>query len=1202
MKFLRVFFYLLFTASTAWAQDDCGNATALCGGSSVASTTIGATTVASDPALPCGDGVVQRSMWFTVLGINVGTAVITLTNIDSTAGLSVSANTGTCGSLIPIAGACDTGFGPAGSASISFPTLPGVVYYIMVDGEAGETEQFTITATTPNDGIMARPSTSFNANPIVTCVPDSITLQNTTNPHGTPVTYSWRLCAACPYVAASGADTTVYFGTTGTYEISLRATNACGTTIYTQEVAIQNLVPVIVYAPLVTCVGQPVNFTGSASVQPDPPFTNPNILNWTWNFGDPGSGANNVSNLQNPTHVFVGSPPFTVTLVVDGACGPDTATIVVNLLPPPVVTANAASPACQLTPVTLTSSVSNATPPYSYQWSGPGTIACDTCQNTTANGLPPGGPYVFTVVVTDSNGCTGSGTASVIINPLPIANAGNDTTVCRYSPVQLNGAASGATPPYTYTWSPGTGLSDSTISNPTTNVTSNVTYCLVVTDSFGCISFPDCVDLNVFPSPVINSPPSVLCATDPNPLTSIFTVTGAGAGSTYEWYLSADYTYITSANIDSSSVTATYPSGVPATYNFTVIVTDGVTGCVDTLSTAFTIQPGLTMTINGPFTVCAGQSVTVTATGATTYAWTASPPYAFADSTLASQNVSPASTTTFTVLGTTGTCSQQLSTTVNVNPLPVAVAAPIPPFCGCDTVALNGTGSTPGMSYQWSSAGGNAIGSPTSLVTSAIICTSDVFTLVVTDTSTGCSDSVSVAANVTANPPATAAVLPTVICDGIATVVTLDGTGSDTNPGTTYHWSSSPSVPITDTTALVTTATVTTTTIFTLTVTAASGCDSTVTATVNIYPPPTLTGNPGALCSTDPILQATISISGAGPGSTYNWILIPPCAVPNITSAQSQLFDLSGCSVGNFTFTVVVTDGVTGCIDTISTTVPIVTGVTLTTSGNQTICEGDALTLTASGALSYLWSTSDTTSSTVVSPPLLASGSPYQFTVIGTTGSCSDSDTIVVTVNPIPVTSPINGDTTVCENILGQIYTTSGNPGSTFLWTVTGGSIASGQGNDTIYVDWGSAGGGTITVVETNSFGCAGAPVVLNVTINPLPNTSLIAGPDTVCEGSSANYSVTNVAGSTYAWTVTGGLPLTGTGSNINVTWGAAGTGTITVVETNAVGCSDTAVVLTVVINPVPVTPPIVGPTPVCEGTLGSVYSVAPTSGREKIL
>ncbi|MBK5285692.1 MAG: hypothetical protein JJE25_09845, partial [Bacteroidia bacterium] len=215
MKFFRIIILLLIISSTASAQDDCASATALCGGSSVSSTTIGGTTVAGDPVLPCGDGVVQRSIWFTVLGINNGTAVITLTNIDNNPGLSVSAYTGTCGSLTPIAGACNSANGPAGSTSISFATTPGTTYYIMVDGEAGNQEAFTITATTPDDGIIARPSANFDANPITGCVPVCVDLHNTTDPHGTPITYSWRLCAACPFIATTGADTTVCFNTMG---------------------------------------------------------------------------------------------------------------------------------------------------------------------------------------------------------------------------------------------------------------------------------------------------------------------------------------------------------------------------------------------------------------------------------------------------------------------------------------------------------------------------------------------------------------------------------------------------------------------------------------------------------------------------------------------------------------------------------------------------------------------------------------------------------------------------------------------------------------------------------------------------------------------------------------------------------------------------------------------------------------------------
>src|SRR5437868_599207 len=135
MRLLRVIplLFLCFIFYESSAQDNCAAAQQLCGGFSISPSTIGATTVASDPPLPCGDGVVQRSVWFTVLGINTGNVTITVSNINNTPGLSVSAYTGTCGALVSIPGACNSANGPAGSMSISFATAAGTTYYIMVD-------------------------------------------------------------------------------------------------------------------------------------------------------------------------------------------------------------------------------------------------------------------------------------------------------------------------------------------------------------------------------------------------------------------------------------------------------------------------------------------------------------------------------------------------------------------------------------------------------------------------------------------------------------------------------------------------------------------------------------------------------------------------------------------------------------------------------------------------------------------------------------------------------------------------------------------------------------------------------------------------------------------------------------------------------------------------------------------------------------
>jgi PKD repeat protein len=61
-----------------------------------------------------------------------------------------------------------------------------------------------------------------------------------------------------------------------------------------------------------TATGTTVNFTDQTVASPG------NIFGWTWDFGDPASGANNTSNLQNPTHIFTGAGTYNVCLIAAG--------------------------------------------------------------------------------------------------------------------------------------------------------------------------------------------------------------------------------------------------------------------------------------------------------------------------------------------------------------------------------------------------------------------------------------------------------------------------------------------------------------------------------------------------------------------------------------------------------------------------------------------------------------------------------------------------------------------------------------------------------------------------------------------------------------------------------------------------------------------------------------------------------------------
>src|SRR6185436_4558377 len=105
---------------------------------------------------------------------------------------------------------------------------------------------------------------------------------------------------------------------------------------------------------------------------------------------------------------------------------------------------------------------------------------------------------------------------------------------------------------------------------------------------------------------------------------------------------------------------------------------------------------------------CIGTPSTLTASGANTYAWSASPAYAFTDSTLSTQIVSPTVTTVFSVTGTVGTCTQVITDTMTVYARPVNTVSNDTTICPNTPTQIfsNASGGTGPYSYAWTPAAG----------------------------------------------------------------------------------------------------------------------------------------------------------------------------------------------------------------------------------------------------------------------------------------------------------------------------------------------------------------------------------------------------------------------------------------------------------------------------------------------------------------
>jgi|GEM_PF-7037848 len=130
----------------------------------------------------------------------------------------------------------------------------------------------------------------------------------------------------------------------------------------------------------------------------------------------------------------------------------------------------------------LTANSSGGGGPGGYAWS-PGGGATQTVTVT------PVSTTTYSVTMTYANSCTRSASHLLTVNPVPTANAGPDLLIAVGASTNIGGsptASGGSGAPYTYSWTPTTGLTTPTSANPSANPGVTTTYTVVVTDVQGC--------------------------------------------------------------------------------------------------------------------------------------------------------------------------------------------------------------------------------------------------------------------------------------------------------------------------------------------------------------------------------------------------------------------------------------------------------------------------------------------------------------------------------------------------------------------------------------------------------------------------------------------------------------------------------------------------------------------------------------------
>ncbi|MGP8217333.1 MAG: hypothetical protein ACLQQ4_17325 [Bacteroidia bacterium] len=1069
---------------------------------------------------------------------------------------------------------CSTSTNGAATVTASGGTTPYTYSWTPSSGltgattaSAGNMGEGTYTCTvTDHAGCVVTPTVTIGG---PTAVTGSVTSQTNISCYGgnngsatisasggtSPYTYSWS--------SGEGTNTTASNLTAGTYTCTITDHNSCTGTVVvtiTQPSALRDSISA---STNVSCHG---GSTGSATAGVKN-GTSPYTYSWA-----PSGGT-------NATASSLAAGTYTVTVTDAHSC---TGTATVTITQPSALR-DSISASTNVTcngdlNGSATVGVKGGASPYTYSWNS------SPAQTTaTATGLGAGS---YTVTVTDNKGCTGTATVT-ITQPAEFEGTYTPYNSCGPDNGAIAIHLSGGTQPYTYTWTPNVGTTDSVYG------LAAGTYSISANDANGC--GPLTVRGGIAISQITAETVSITSSTN---VACYGGSTGSATASAsptqaYKWEPGGS----TSATISSLSagiytVVATETDECTATA--TVDITQPATALRDSISSSTNVTTCGTNT-NGAATIGVKGG-----TSPYTYSW--APSAGLTGATTASAGNMGEGTYTSTVTDAKG-CTGTATVTIT-GPTDVTGSVTSQTNVSCNggnngAATISASGGTSPYTYSWSSGEGTnatasnlSAGTYTCTITDHNSCTG---TVVVTITQpSALRDSISASTNVSCNGGST----------GSATVGVKNGTSPYT-----YSWSPSGGTNATASNLAAGT--------YTCTITDAHGCTSTVAATITQSSAirdsiSSLTNEP---CNGDDDGSATVGVKGGTSPYTYSWApgggthatasdlyantytvtitdnkgctstAVATITQPAVFTGSLNTYNICGSGTGeigvdltggtppytySWTPNITTTDTTYGLASgssyTISvndanncgpldahTTIETITAetVTVTSSTNESCYGGStgSATASASPTHAYVWEPGGSTNATINN---LTAGI---YTVVATeTDECTATATVNIT-QPTAITPTISYTNTCSGSTNGSasVSVSGGTSPYTYSWSTS-------PAQTTTSISSLAAGNYTVTVTDHNS--CV-ATATVSIGTNATPTVSITPSSASICTGSST--SLTASGATTYTWAPSTGLsPTTGTAVTANPT----STITYTITGT-ASGCSGTQTV-TVTVNSVP--------------------------------
>lgn len=1065
----------------------------------------------------------------------------------------------------------------ATSATLNYtPPSAGTYYFRNSASASGCTDDFSnviTTTVTSSGGVLTTSITPANA-----CPGQSVTLDAVFSVPGTvTITVSgtswldeteWTVTGGFsggPY--GFGSTNTVTISPPSPFIFSINTQGFFNDNVATYSVVCNATSTVLVSGTLSggqTFTSGSLSCGGSTLTMTNTQWTGPSIT----------TSSNPASFVANPgsggTYYFTANAP--------NGC-PLTGNVNLIMLPAPSPSPSNNSPVC--VGQTLTLSVSGGV---SYAWSGPNGYSGSGANPTVTGNAQLSHAGTYTVTATNTFGCTGSATTTVIVHelPVPYVISSSNPTCLGYSDGEIVLGSSGASP---FLFAE---MNNSLFDFGNTGTFSGLTqglYTFIVTDDNGCESNP-ALDVLLFDydpiPPQINCPANITvntsgqCGQIVNYNTPVGTDNCPGANTVQLAGLASGSFFPVGTTLNTFQVTDAF--GQTATCSFTVTVVDNqpptVTGCPSSFSACNPISwTAPSFADNCAVSVVASHSPGVFPSGTTTVTYTGTDP---------SGNVT---TCTFNV------------TVLEPSVAPTAVTTnrAFNNICLGENITLTLQGGSLGAGAVWKwysgSCGGTLVATGVTSITVAPTTTTTYFVRAEGTCNTTACASVQVIVSTTA--PATSGVTivsaPDVLSTGVVAQIVVSVPGNAVNLNITTNQpnsgnmlfgnsSSGPWFPAPWSTNQTTfwVQAVGHQQNYNIFVRAANACGQSgpkhIKARGSVAAPVSITG-PVVACGGSSYTYTSAPIANT---VGYFWSLIPPSAgtisggnnqtvtvtfAPGFTTAQL-------CVHGRTTFGL---DGPNYCI-TVSNT----TAIPGTISGNANPCQGSTQAYSIAavpGATSYNWTVlgspviGQNGTSITVSMPGSAFSGQVCVTAVSPCGPSSSPSCLSITSGVTPPIGPISGPSVGVCGAANVNYSLGTGGANSYVWNVpSGATIVSGQGTNSINVTFSNSyAGGLIEVSATYPCGTDNA----SISVSGVPAVPSVT-PNTLCANSAELYIASASGSIDYTWIVNGTqtAPAVPLGSNpmvfyqnppnyneIGIQWGPSGN-SFSVTANNSCGSS----------------------------------------------